>query len=207
MRTLSFLAILLAAACVTPAGAADAPFVQVVPYAGGRAGGGFEDADSGAERDLDSSASLALALELRYDQGDDRFWQLWYSRQDSGVDTGTSDLDVDVEYLHIGGTVPIDSQGRVHTYLAAGIGATRFTPSGPDLDDRTRFSMSLGLGLAVPVSPRVALRVEARGYLTMMDTDTAIFCRSDDGQGFCSIVASGSSLFQAELLAGIAVAF
>jgi hypothetical protein len=40
-----------------------------------------------------------------------------------------------------------------------------------------------------------------------MDTDSAIFCRSDDGSAFCRITASGSTLFQAEALAGIAIRF
>ncbi len=148
-----------------------------------------------------------MALELRYDEGDDRFWQLWYSRQNSEIQDAGGSLDVDVEYLHIGGTVPIDDAGRVQTYLAGGLGATRFSPSSAGLSTRTRFSGSLALGLAVPVSERFAFRVEARGYLTAIESDTSIFCRSDNGDGFCAIVASGSSLFQAELLAGFAFSF
>jgi hypothetical protein len=59
----------------------------------------------------------------------------------------------------------------------------------------------------VPLGAHAALRLEARGYLTAMDTDSAIFCRSDDGSAFCRITASGSTLFQAEALAGIALRF
>jgi hypothetical protein len=59
----------------------------------------------------------------------------------------------------------------------------------------------------MPVSEHVSLRLEARGYLTLMDSDTAIFCRSDNGSGFCRIVAHGSTIFQAEALAGFAVGF
>jgi hypothetical protein len=203
-RSLLLCAGLLAA----PAVAADElPLVQVAVHGGYRGGGGLEDATTGEERDLEDAGSVALALELRFREGDDRYYQLWYSRQDSSVNDGTATRGVDVEYLHLGGTVPIGEQGRVRPYFAAGLGATRFSASGAGASDRTRFSGSLGLGIAVPLGGHAAFRLEARGYLTAMDTDSAIFCRSDDGSAFCRITASGSTLFQAEALAGIAVSF
>jgi len=179
---------------------------QVVPSAGMRLGGSFEDADTGASRQLGDAASFGVALEWRV--GDEnRWWQAWYSRQGSEVKTSDGPFDVDVEYLHVGGTAPINDEGRVQSYVSGGIGATRFSPSGAGFQDATKFSASLGIGLNMPISQRVAFRVEARGYLTVMDSDTAIFCRSDFGSGACAIVASGSTLFQAEFNAGVAFGF
>jgi len=196
----------LAVLGVTAAEASEDTLFQVVPQVGVRVGGSLEEADSGVSRDLQEGATFGLALELRYGR-DDGWLQLWYSHQGSEVQAADGPLDVDVDYLHIGGTAPISSEGRVHSYVSAGIGATRFAPAGPGLSNQTRFSGSLGLGISVPFSPRVALRVEARGYLTLVDTDTSFFCRTDNGEGACAIVASGSSLFQAELTAGIAFGF
>ncbi len=133
--------------------------------------------------------------------------QLWYSRQGSRINDGASNHDVDVEYLHFGGTVPIGDYEKAQGYFALGLGATRFSPSGAGATNRTRFSGSMGLGVAVPLSAHAAFRLEARGYLTAVDSNTAIFCRSDNGSGFCRIVASGSTIFQAEVLAGFAVSF
>lgn len=199
-----FLALLLAA---LPALAGERPLVQVVAHAGYRAGGSLEDSVTGDDRDLDEGTSVALAFELRYGRGDDGYLQLWYSRQGSGVNDGGGARDVDVEYLHFGGTVPFAESERSQGYLTLGLGATRFSPSGAGASHLTRFSGSLALGVAVPVSERVALRLEARGYLTVVDSDTAIFCRSDDGSSFCRIIASGSTILQGELLAGFAVRF
>jgi hypothetical protein len=200
--------LLAAGLAITPAAQADEPpLLQVALHGGYRAGGGLEDAATAAERDLEDAASLALALELRFRPGDDRYYQLWYSRQESSVDDGVARRDVDVEYLHLGGTVPIGSRERVQPYFAAGLGATRFSASGAAATDRTRLSGSLAIGVAIPLAAHAALRLEARGYLTAMDTDSAIFCRSDDGSAFCRITASGSTLFQAEALAGIAIRF
>lgn len=199
--------LLCAGLAAAPAVAGEPPLVQFALHAGYRAGGGLEDAVSGAERDLEDAESLALALELRFREGDDRYYQLWYSRQDSSVDDGTAARAVDIEYLHLGGTVPIGGPARAQPYFAAGLGATRFSASGAGASERTRLSGSLGIGIAVPVGAHAAWRLEARGYLTAMDSDSSIFCRSDDGSAFCRISASGSTLFQAEALAGIALRF
>lgn len=187
------------------AAVADESVFRIAPHVGGRAGGSFDEADTGADRDLEEAASFALALELRHGPG--TWWQLWYSRQGSEIVRPTGKLDVDVEVLHIGGTAPISDGERINTFVSGGIGATRFSPGSSGYDDETRFSFSLGAGLEMPLSERVALRLEARGYMTIMDSDTAIFCRTGGEDDFCRIVASGSSLLQFELLAGLSFAF
>ncbi len=198
------LALLLAA----PATQADElPLFQAALHGGYRMGGSLENVDTGEDADFDEGGSFAIALELRYAKGDDRFYQLWYSRQGSEVDDGVESHGVDIEYLHIGGTLPFGGYERAQPYFAAGLGATRFSSSAAGADDRTHFSGSMAFGLAVPLGKNVELRFEGRGYLTLVDTDSAIFCRSDLDGGVCRIVASGSTIFQAEALAGIAVRF
>ncbi len=201
-------AFILVGLLAAPLAAADElPLFQVGLHGGFRMGGGLEDGDTGADRDLDDSSSFAVSLELRYGKGDDRFYQLWYSRQATDVDNGVDDFDADIEYLHIGGTLPFGGWEHAQPYFAAGIGATRFSASIPDADDSTRFSGSMALGLEIPLAKHAAIRLEARGYLTAVDTDTSFFCRSEDGEGACKIIASGSAIFQAEALAGILVRF
>jgi len=170
-------------------------------------GGSLENVDTGEDADFDEGGSFALALELRYAKGDDRYYQLWYSRQGSEVNDGLVSHDVDIEYLHIGGTLPFGGYEHAQPYFAAGLGATRFSSSAAGADDRTHFSGSMAFGLAVPLGKNVALRFEARGYLTAVDTNSAFFCRSDTAGGVCRIVASGSTIFQAETVAGIAFRF
>ena len=202
------IALFVAGLLAAPLAAADElPLFQVGLHGGYRMGGGLEDSDTGEDRDFDDSSSFAIALEMRYGQGDDRFYQLWYSRQATNVDDGVDDFDADIEYLHIGGTLPFGGWEHAQPYFAAGIGATRFSASIPDADDNTRFSGSMAFGLEIPLATHAAIRLEARGYLTAVDTETSFFCRSDDGEGVCRIVASGSAIFQGEALAGILVRF
>ena len=202
---LGALALFLAASA---ANAEPLPAFQVGLNGGYRMGGSFEDQDTGANRDLDDSGSFAISLELRYGKGDDRFYQLWYSHQTTDMEDGLGGtVDVDVEYLHVGGTLPFGGWERAQPYFAMGAGVTRFSASGPDADDRTKFSGSAALGLEVPLGRNAALRFEGRGYITFTDTDTSFFCASDNGEGVCRIVASGSTVFQGEMLAGILVRF
>jgi hypothetical protein len=198
--------LVILALLAAPLALAEQAQFQVVPHGGLRVGGGFEDGQSGDARDLEEAASYGLGLELRV-RNEDRWWQLWYSRQDTRVKAPEGALDVNVEYLHVGGTAPINDEGRVHSYVVGGIGATRLAPSGAGLDDAVEFSASLGLGLKMPLSERTALRVEARGYLTVLDSDTSIFCKVEYGEGGCAFLTTGSTLFQAELSLGIAFGF
>ena len=199
----SFVMLVLAA---PPGQAAEPTRFQLVPQAGFRAGGSFEDAETGAGRDLEGTPGFGVAMELRV-RDENRWWQLWYSRQGSKVKAPDGNVDVDVEYLHIGGTTPISDEGPLKSYLAAGIGATRFSPTGQGLKDATKFSGSLAVGLTTPLSERVALRVEARGYVTLVDSQTSIFCSSDATGGACRFITTGSTVLQAELTIGIAFGF
>lgn len=204
-RTLFFAACLAAAAPF--AQAAEIQRFQVGLHAGYRAGGSLEDVETGDDRDLDEGESFALALEMRHAEHQDRWFQLWYSRQATAVEDELLDHDVDVEYLHIGGTIPIGSYGKAQPYFSAGLGATRFSASGPESDDEIRFSGSAAVGIAAPIGENLAFRAEARGYLTAVDSDSAFFCRSDGGEALCRIVASGSTIGQVEVLAGIVFRF
>jgi opacity protein-like surface antigen len=185
----------------------EGPAFQAGLHGGYRVGGGLEDETSGEDRDFDDAGSFALALELRYARGDDRFYQLWYSRQSTDFTDADGSHDADVEYLHIGGTLPFGGWERAQPYFAAGLGATRFSATAPGTDDRTHFSGSAALGLEIPLAAHAALRLEARGYVTAVDSDSAFFCKSDAGEGVCAIVASGSTIVQGEALAGFLVRF
>jgi len=46
-----------------------------------------------------------------------------------------------------------------------------------------------------------------RGYLTLIDSDTSLFCISDSQEAGCLLRSSGSTFFQAEGLLGLSVRF
>jgi hypothetical protein len=145
-------------------------------------------------------------LDVRADQGSQ--YELFYSREATDLrgDTGIPRTDVTVEYLHLGGTLLINDEPRVKPYAVGGLGITRFTP-GENGNTDTRFSVDLGLGLRWPVTKHFSLRLEARGFVTLMNPDTAVFCRSDQNGLLCRFHGNGHAFAQGEFLAGAAFAF
>jgi hypothetical protein len=191
-----------------PAERATTRAFEATPFVGYRLGGRFDLANTPQRVDLDDHRSFALALDLRRDEGSQ--YELFYARQTTHLESNSTlgPLGVDVEYFQVGGTLVVDEAQRGFSpYIVGTVGATRFTPDPGGASDNTRFSVSLGGGIRVPLSERFGLRLEARGYLTFVNADAAIFCASNAQGGICSIHASGSTFFQYEVLAGAAFVF
>lgn len=191
------------AAAAAGAGAEERRFA-VTPLAGYRDGGRFTDNSNGQSLSLDGSGSYALALNMAATEGGE--YELFYSRQSSKLDTAAP-IDMNVEYLHIGGTTPLGDNQGVEPYAAAGIGITRFSPKPATLKDVTRGSFSLAGGIKVPLGEYFALRFELRGYVTWLNGKADLFCVSSSTAAGCLIQGKAESLFQYEALGGVAFRF
>lgn len=180
---------------------------EFTPFAGVSGGGDFTDPNDGDDRDLDSSASFGLIVSFTADEPT-RHYELLYSNQGTDIE-GDTDLDLDVQYLHIGGAIdfPPDSR-RAIPFVAGGLGATLLSPDRSGLDDETKFSLSIGGGLKIPFNDRVALRLDARAFITFIDSDTSVFCVSNPPNASCDIAASNSDTFiQFQAAIGITAGF
>jgi opacity protein-like surface antigen len=184
------------------------PFMlfEITPFGGFRGGGNFDVQGSNQDVDLKSDNSLSLGLGYRIDAGQQ--YELFYGRQETQLDGNSpfGQLDLNVEYLHIGGTVVTNDERRVAPYIVGGLGVTRFTNDTADSEE-TNFSINVGAGLRIPFNPHLSLRLEARGFLTFMDTQSQIFCASGSFGGACAIRGSGDAFFQYDVMAGAAFAF
>jgi hypothetical protein len=196
-----------AAADTEPAASTPGPTFEISPLAGYRVGGSFNDANTNQSATLDAHGSFALALDARAEEGSQ--YEFFYSRQSTMLSgSGFAPVTTTVQYLHIGGTVTLDqSQPRLQPYLAGGLGVTLLAPDSPGAHEDTSFSVSLALGLRVPLSRHFLLRFEGRGYLTLLSSDGAIFCGSNQNGALCHIQAKGSTFFQSDFLAGISFVF
>jgi opacity protein-like surface antigen len=154
---------------------------------------------------LDDRGAFALALDLKADEGSQ--YELFYSREATILRGGEAfaATNIAVEYLHLGGKIEAENEMFVKPYVVGGIGATRFNPAQANTD--TRLSISLGVGLRLPVSRHFSVRLEARGFGTLVKTDSDLFCQSDRSGLLCRIHGRGDGFFQGEVLAGAALAF
>lgn len=186
---------------------ADEPMqFSVSPFVGYRLGGDFRLNDTGQSVSLSDHGSFAFAVDARAEEGSE--YELFYSRQSTELRSNGMHLaGTTVEYLHIGGTVTFADDERIKPYFGGGLGATRLSPGLAPGSDDTRFSVSLSLGMRVPLTQHFSVRLESRGYFTPLSGDSAVFCRSDQGGALCQIRARGSSMFQGDFLAGVTYAF
>jgi opacity protein-like surface antigen len=183
------------------------PAFEVTPFIGYRTGGKLEVAGTGESLRLDDQQSFALALNLRIDEGSQ--YELFYGRESTELDPNPTvgPVDIEVDYLHVGGTLVVNDKQRWTPYIVGGLGATRFRPEPSEARDSTKFSLSIGGGLRIPVSERFSIRLEARGFLTFVNTDSSFFCASGALGGACAVRADGNTFIQYEALAGAAFAF
>jgi hypothetical protein len=183
-------------------------------YAAYRDGGSFTDVTTGSSLPIEASGAWAASLDLSLDPRAGTQLQIYVSRQSSDVDArnatqptppGTSlpaKFPMTVTYAHVGGTAFLAQKIGQGVYLAGGIGATLFEPDLDGLANELRASVSLALGYQLPLGERLALRFEARGYATLVNSDSALFC-----SGGCVISIKGNTVTQGEVQLGLSFRF
>lgn len=189
---------------------ADVPRFEVAPFGGYRIGGEFDlENDEGETlRSVDLDADFSVGLGLAMYRDPDAFYELLYSRQSTQLDDsdpGLSGVDLTTEYFHFGGTLIFDAQRRLRPYLSVTLGLTRFDADG--FGSEYKFSGSLGLGVRVALGTRTSILLGARGYGTVVESDSEFVCSSVGGDAACLVRSSGDVFFQGEATVGIAVAF
>jgi hypothetical protein len=130
---------------------------------------------------------------------------LLYSTQSTSVD-GATPIDMDVQYLQIGGIVSHPDATRVIPYFGLTVGAARFSPDAPGLDDETKLAASIAGGFRVPITDHFAVRLDLRAFVSVLDTDGDLFCVSDGGVT-CNISAKSDTFLQYSAALGVTVGF
>lgn len=195
------------------AAAVEAQTVEITPVVGFRFGGGACAVEApcgnekGARFEVDDAGSLGLSV--GYPVGDGAI-ELLYARQGTRLQTsqlfaGVPLFELALESWQLGGSYLFrDDDARVRPFVGFGLGLTRLLPEPPDLDDETRFSVSLGAGARLELGRHVALRAEARAFFTVVDGDSGSFC----GRGYCEVYAGSSQIIaQVDLRAGLTLGF
>ena len=217
-RTLTNIAAVLLITGFT--GSAFAEGKSIAVYTGYRDGGSFDGqvqvdplSSSVSVSSPTSSASIegaetfSASLELPLDEA--RQIQIFYTYQESSIDldavaTGVSigryELPLRISYAQIGGTNYVSGEVGNGVYVVGGLGATYFDPTDSIYEEELRFSLNVGVGYQLPLGKRLALRFEGRGYFTLINSAGGMFC----GNGGCAIAVSGDSIFQGEVLVGLA---
>jgi len=205
-RFLMIVASLALAALAPQAGAQDQSYSQyeITPFYGYMAGGEFENPVTNTDRDLDEGNNFGIIFNAAVDQW--RHYEVIYSTQSTEID-GTSPIDLDVQYLQIGGTVSNPDAERVIPYFGITVGAARFSPDQSGLDAETKLALTIGAGVKVPITEHIGVRFDARAFVSLLDTDGNIFCVSDNGVGTCAIRTKSDTFLQYHAAVGVVIGF
>jgi hypothetical protein len=202
MRPLALVPPLLAAITLSAAlpGAAQNAFTV---YGGYRGGGNFEAGTSPYDSlSLKSSAAASVSVDWAIDPA--RQVQVFASYQSTDIESSpsTPQLPLTLAYLHLGGTNFFEGNIGRGPYVVGGLGVTRLARGLDGLSAEYRPSMNLGLGYQLPLSAALSLRLELRGYFTLVNSDGSLFC-----SGGCVVQIKGDGLTQAEALVGLSFGF
>lgn len=182
------------------------PRFEITPIGGYRFGGTFDIEGSDASYDIQDSSAVGLLFDLR--DGANTQWEFLYSRQSSEAElkfgVGLQPLvNIDVHVLQLGGTYQGVGE-KLRPYVALTIGGTRVST---DAESDHFFSGSIGVGLHIRPYSRLGIRLEARAYGTLTDSDSDLFCRTGPDQNICAVVVEGNLLSQIETFAGLVFRF
>ena len=197
-----FVAVLTGALVLSsPTFADDPPLLAgkgVTLFAGYHFGGSLTDETSGQSVDLREGGLFGASLDIPLDDSSE--FQVFYGHQSTAFTPWpypTTSDKLKVDYLHIGGTFFPEEMSR-GVYVVGGLGATRMTPDADGFNPATNFSLNLGIGYLLPLSRNVGLRFEARGFATIINSRTAVFC-----SGGCVAKLTGSGVSQGAFLIGL----
>ncbi len=179
---------------------------EITPILGYTLSGSFEDSVTGIKLEVDDSMSYGIILDIN--QKSDTQIELYYSLQptqlmkDEGTFIGYPLFDLDIHYIHLGGTVGVGN-GKVKPYIVGTFGATYLNPKQEGLDSETKLSLSLGGGAKLFATDRVGFRIEGRGFGTYFGGNDSVFCSG----GNCLISLNGDVFWQFTANVGLTIAF
>jgi opacity protein-like surface antigen len=185
------------------------PRFSLTPFGGYTFGGEFKDEGGNPAVEVDDAAHFGLIFNIRESQNTQ--WEIFYARQETEADTSEVSatqpvVDIDVQYLHLGGTYVADGV-RARPFLAAGIGATRFDPGPLTFDSENFFSFGIGAGWQLQPTDRLGLRLEGRLLGTFLRSDSALFCETGTDENVCAIVADSEMYWQFQTSLGLVFRF
>lgn len=183
---------------------------ELTPFAAYKFGGDFENSATGENFQLDDSPGAGLILGIPWTA--ESTLEIYYSHQNTDLDVAgfqasAAAVDIDLDFLHIGGTYFVDPDRTAMPYFVATVGGTRIKPSGPGTKSDTFLSFGVGGGWSFYPRERVGLRLEGRALGTLIDSNSRLFCGVNSGAGGCLVQTSGKVLWQFEAQAGVVFRF
>jgi hypothetical protein len=168
-------------------GAAGSPYMPVVYDAGGGVSfGAIVDLTYGPPRD-------GLKFEALFSHQ-----RSWIEVQGLSLFDPKARVDVTVDHLMVGGVQELDT-APARAFIGGLFGLSRY--AAPDAVD-VRVTIGLSAGAKFFANRHVGLRIDARGYMTIVSLTGTAVC-----SGGCVVALHINPAFQADFTAGVIIAF
>ena len=176
--------------------------VSITAFGGYAVSEGIDNDTSGERASVKSGAAFGVAAD--HDLDSSRQLQLFYGQQSTTLDPGGGQprFDFDVRYLHLGGTYFFEGPIGRGPYAVGGLGVTHFSPDLGGLQSETKASLNVGFGYLWPLGSAVAVRAEARAFVTLLNSSGGLFC-----SGGCTVLLSGDAFVQGQAMLGLTARF
>lgn len=176
--------------------------VSATAFGGYAVSEGIDNDTSGERASVRSGVAFGVAAD--YDLDSSRQLQLFYGQQNTTLNPGGGQprFDFDVRYLHLGGTYFFDGPIGRGPYAVGGLGVTHFSPDLGGLQSETKASLNVGFGYLWPLGRAVAVRAEARAFVTLLNDSGGLFC-----SGGCTVVLRGDAFVQGQAMVGLTARF
>jgi hypothetical protein len=182
-------------ALLAPAGAV-AGDVALAPFVGLQYGGELQSVTSG-RAPIDVGLQYGATLDVPF--GDRWGIDLLFARQDSEL-ASVPRQELAVE-RYMAGIREEKGGGRIRFRGSFFLGATRYALEG--LGSDARFTLAIGLGTSLALSPRAALRADARAYYAVVSSAARTACLG----GSCLYLFAASGVWQGDITAGVEIRF
>ena len=176
--------------------------LQVSGLAAWGGGGSVREVALDESRSFETAPVYGGAVDIRV--ADDGWYaELYASRSQSRLEGGLApSIDVTMDRYLVGIQQEKGSE-KLRCHGTFYLGATRFVPGLSGAGSATKPTGGLGLGFKGFFTRNVGLRVEARGFYTLVKSDGGLACVN----GQCLFAFSGSGLWQGEIGGGLVLAF
>lgn len=207
---LNLLSSCLSLAFVAGAGLLAAPnaaaqSVELTPFGGYRFGWGVGDVGGAPVIDDDGGGSVGMVANIALGPRPDDFkFEALFSREQARVTIQPTFFSppvrviTTVDHMMIGVIQELDPSAQ-RAFISALAGVTRYAAAG---DTEFRFTVGLGAGGKFFATRHFGLRLDARGYMTIIELGGAGIC-----SGSCVFAFRANPVFQADVTAGLIVAF
>ena len=181
---------------------------ELTPFAGYRWGGTIFASETFLfDRNVDVASNPNFGLSLGIPLGDTGMkLELLADRQSSELQTESGIFqpnnevaDIDVTYLHAGLQFPFARSRNATPYAVVSAGLANIDPQLSGVSAENRFSASAGIGVKVPMSRALSLKLEGRGFYTALEDN-------NDSCSFCDYFYN-RDFYQTEVNVGLAFSF